>query len=159
MSSSPTAPPGTSTPGRLDLLTLLRSVPDPRDPRGVRHPLPAILAVGLAAVLAGARSFIAIGEWVGHQSAQSLALLGVGGAGPEESTIRRAFTRVDADVLDQVLGAFMWTRSFVSGGRRVIAIDGKTGPSQISMVRVLLGAGAGRAVSRRRRAGSGCGSW
>src|SRR5690625_2969648 len=40
-------------PGRTaDLLDLLTKVPDPRDPRGVRY-----------AVLAGARSFAAIGEW------------------------------------------------------------------------------------------------
>lgn len=118
---------GARTGATFDLLTLLGSVPDPRDPRGVRHPLPAILSVGLAAVLAGARSFVAIGEWVAHQSSQALTTLGVGGAaGPTESTIRRAFARVDADVLDQVLGALMWTRSFVASGRREIAIDGKT---------------------------------
>lgn len=40
------------------LLTLLESVPDPRRARGIRHQLPAILAVVLAA---GARSFAAIG--------------------------------------------------------------------------------------------------
>jgi len=107
MSSSPTPSlaPSAGTPSRSDLLSLLASVPDPRDPRGVRHPLPTILAVGLAAVLSGARSFVAIGEWVSHQSAQSLACLGVVGAGPGESTIRRAFTRLEADTLDALLGA------------------------------------------------------
>jgi hypothetical protein len=38
-------------------------VPDPRDPRGVRHPLTSLLLAAVAAVLAGARSFAAIGEW------------------------------------------------------------------------------------------------
>jgi len=64
MRSLPTTPAPAQLPGRPDLLTLLCSVPDPRDRRGVRHRLPVILAVGLAAVLAGARSFAAIGEWV-----------------------------------------------------------------------------------------------
>jgi len=77
-------------------------------------------------VLAGARSFVAIGEWVSHQGAASLVSLGVTGQGPGESTIRRAFARLEADALDQVLGAYMWTRTRVAGGRRVIAIDGKT---------------------------------
>jgi predicted transposase YbfD/YdcC len=93
----------------------------------VRHRLPVILAVGLAAVLAGARSFAAIGEWVADQPEPALAGLGVGTGGrPTESTIRRALARLDADLLDQVIGAFLWTRTHVVASRRVIAIDGKT---------------------------------
>ncbi len=128
MSSSPTPAPMTmaGTPGRPDLLSLLATVGDPRARRGVRHPLPAILAVGLAAVLAGARSFVAIGEWVACQSTHTLTQLGVSGQGPDESTIRRTFSRLEADVLDRILGAHMWTKTRVVGGRRVIAIDGKT---------------------------------
>ena len=86
-----------------------------------------VLEVGLAAVIAGARSLVAIGEWIAHQPATLLAQLGVtGGAGSEESTIRRVFAAVDSDTLDQFLGAFMWTRSHISNARRVIALDGKT---------------------------------
>jgi predicted transposase YbfD/YdcC len=44
----------------------------------------------------------------------------------EESTFRRAFALVSADVLDQVLGAWLWTRAARAGGRLVIAVDGKT---------------------------------
>ena len=106
---------------------LLGRVPDPRDRRGVRHALPVLLAVGLAAVLGGARSFVAIGEWVAEASAEMLGELGASrSARPSESAIRRAFTRVDADVLDAVIGAFCWTRTQVVGARRVIALDGKT---------------------------------
>jgi predicted transposase YbfD/YdcC len=43
----------------------------------------------------------------------------------EESTFRRAFALVSADVLDRVLGAWLWTRAVQAGGRLVIAIDGK----------------------------------
>jgi predicted transposase YbfD/YdcC len=86
-----------------------------------------ILALGVAAVLTGARSFAAIGEWVVDQSEPALARLGVGtGPRPTESTIRRAFARLDADLLDRAVGAFLWTRTRVVQGRRVIAIDGKT---------------------------------
>jgi len=45
---------------------------------------------------------------------------------PEESTLRKLFARLDADALDRVLGAWLWTRSGVVQGRRVIALDGKT---------------------------------
>ncbi|WP_295702378.1 ISAs1 family transposase [Lapillicoccus sp.] len=127
MSSSPTTRAPAQAPSRPELLTLLESVPDHRSARGVRHLLPAILAVGLAAVLAGARSFAAIGEWAVDQSEPAMALLGVTGrARPSESTIRRAMAGLHADRLDQIIGAFVWTRTHLVGGRRVIALDGKT---------------------------------
>lgn len=127
MSCSLTNPAQAQRSGRTDLLASLASVPDPRDRRGVRHTLPVILAVTITAVLAGARSFAAIGEWVADQSEHTLAALGAGGpARPSESAIRRLVTRVDADVLDTVIGAWMRTRTSVVNGRRVIALDGKT---------------------------------
>ena len=127
MSSSLTrcSPPKQDAPGGL--LATLAAVPDPRDPRGVRHSLPVVLAVTVAAVLAGARSFTAIGEWVSDQAQDVIGLLGApGGDRPSESTIRRVLTAVDGQVLDQLIGVFMWTRTGVRAGRRVIAIDGKT---------------------------------
>jgi len=63
------------------LLDLLKTVPDPRGRRGRRHDLAAVLAVGLAAVIAGAKSFVAIGEWVAHQPIETLRFLGVTGTG------------------------------------------------------------------------------
>ena len=41
------------------LLEYLAQMPDPRDPRGVRHTLTSLLLAAVAAVLAGARSFTA----------------------------------------------------------------------------------------------------
>ena len=38
---------------------------------------------------------------------------------------RRAFALVSPDVLNRVLGAWLWTRAVRAGGRLVIAIDGK----------------------------------
>ncbi|HYN66296.1 MAG TPA: ISAs1 family transposase, partial [Ornithinibacter sp.] len=109
------------------LLELLSAVPDPRRPRGIRHGLPGLLAVALAAVVAGARSFTGIGQWVADSDADLLAALGFrDGRRPSESAIRRAFARLDAARLDAVLGAWMWTHTQVVDQRRVIAIDGKT---------------------------------
>ena len=53
-------------------------------------------------------------------------LAGLGAArGPaEESTFRRVFAMVSADVLDQVLGAWLHTRAMQVCGRMVIAVDG-----------------------------------
>ena len=48
------------------LIAHLAWVPDPRDPRGVRHSLTSLLATAVAAVLTGATSFTAI-EFVHRQ--------------------------------------------------------------------------------------------
>jgi len=126
MPSSPTAAAGSERVAELTaLLTLLAAVPDPRARRGVRHPLSQLLAVGLSAVITGARSFAAIGEWAAAQTPAGTTGDGPGRA-PDESTFRRVFARLDADALAAVIGAWLWTRTTVHGGRRVIAIDGKT---------------------------------
>lgn len=126
MSSSPTRVPVVGSTRREALLGLLARVPDPRDPRGVRHPLARLLAVGIGTVLAGARSFVAIGEWASDAGIEALTLLGLTGRAPDEATFRRLFARLDADQLDRLLGAWLWTRTDVVQGRRRIAIDGKT---------------------------------
>src|SRR6202167_3742582 len=108
------------------LLDLLPQVPDPRKRRGRRHPLVGLLAVGIAAVIAGSRSFAAIGQWASDAGPEALAVLGAAHGPAEESTFRRAFALVSADALDRVLGAWLWTRAVQAGGRLVIAIDGKT---------------------------------
>jgi predicted transposase YbfD/YdcC len=108
------------------LLDLLAQVPDPRKKRGRRHALAGLLAVGIAAVIAGSRSFAAIGQWAGDAGPDVLAVLGAERGPAEESTYRRAFALVSADMLDRVLGAWLWTRAVRAGGRLVIAIDGKT---------------------------------
>jgi hypothetical protein len=128
MSSSPTfrsqTPQASSVTG---LLPALVALPDPRRRRGVRHGLVGIVAVALAAVLAGARSYAAIGQWAAELTAAQLAGLGLDRPrAPEASTFRRVFAGLDAAVLDAVIAAVMWTRTHTVGGRRVIAVDGKT---------------------------------
>ena len=108
------------------LLDLLAQVPDPRKRRGRRHALAGLLAVGIAAVVAGSRSFAAIGQRAADAGPEVLAVLGAARGPAEESTFRRAFALVSADVLDRVLGAWLHTRAVQAGGRLVIAIDGKT---------------------------------
>jgi predicted transposase YbfD/YdcC len=107
------------------LLRLLAQVPDPRKKRGRRHPLAGLLATGIAAVIAGSRSFAAIGQWAADAGPEVLAALGAARGPAEESTFRRAFALVSPDVLDRVLGAWLHTRVARVSGRLVIAIDGK----------------------------------
>ncbi|MEV0133547.1 transposase family protein [Dactylosporangium sp. NPDC050688] len=89
------------------LLQALALVPDPRDRRGVIHPLDSLLAVAIAAVLASARSVAAIGEWVADVPATILTALGVvrdpiTGAHrvPDATTIGRVLADLDGDAFD-----------------------------------------------------------
>jgi predicted transposase YbfD/YdcC len=119
------------------LLGVFARVPDPRDPRGVIHPLPSLLAIAAAAVLAGARSVAAIGEWVADAPDPALARLGVvrdplTGAYrvPDTATIGRVLADLDADAFDTAIG--QWLSAVEPVGmadaprRRAYAIDGKT---------------------------------
>jgi len=83
-----------------DLLVVLRAVPDPRQRRGQRHRLVTVLAVSVAAVLAGARSYVAIAEWAQDLPPSARVRLGIGRRAPSESTIRRVLQLIDLDALD-----------------------------------------------------------
>jgi predicted transposase YbfD/YdcC len=111
---------------RETLLQVLAQVVDPRKRRGVRHRLSVVLALAVCAVLAGARSFVAIAEWAADADPATLAELGVTGVVPCESTIRRTLQRLDADELDKRLGAWAAARANSPPGRRRVAVDGKT---------------------------------
>ena len=86
-----------------DLLTVLAGVPDPRGTRGRRHRLVTVLALSVAAVLAGARSYVAIAEWAHDLPASARLRLGMGRRAPSESTIRRILS-TDLDALDTSAG-------------------------------------------------------
>lgn len=113
-----------------DLMAALASVPDPRARRGVRHRCCVVLAIGVCAVLAGARSYTAIAEWALDLTPSVRLRLGLGRGAPCETTIRRVLQRVDAGQLDRVVSA--WLAQHCPAGSpaqlstRVIAIDGKS---------------------------------
>jgi len=113
--------------GSLGVLVMLAGVADPRHRRGVRHRLAVILGLAVCAVLAGARSFTAIAEWAADADEQTLAGLGVTGVVPSGSTFRRTLQRLDAGAFDDQAGRWAQSRTAPGpGGRRVIAVDGKT---------------------------------
>ena len=91
-------------PGLADALA---EVVDPRKPRGVRHRLVVVLTAAVCAVAAGARSFVAVAEWVADLPAEAAVALGYRRRCPSESTIRRVIARVDADRFDAVIGGFV----------------------------------------------------
>ncbi|MEV0431453.1 ISAs1 family transposase [Micromonospora sp. NPDC050495] len=136
---------------RASLVTALTAVPDRRDPRGVVHALPPVLATAVAAVLTGARSAAAVAEWAADAPQQVLAELGMFRdpltgvyRAPDESTFRRILTGVDANALDEAVGRWVLaSRPVSSSGRQVYSVDGKTlrgsGPAgaQVHLLAVL----------------------
>jgi hypothetical protein len=69
---------------------------DPRRKRGRRRPLAGLLAVGIAAVTAGSRSFAAIGQWAADAGPDVLAGLGAARTGAAW-TLRTAAARCARD--------------------------------------------------------------
>lgn len=119
----------------LSLLDALAAIPDPRAARGVRHGVLAVLLVSACAVLAGARSFVAIAEYAHDTGQIVLDQLGIGARVPHESTIRRLLQQLDPaaveDALSMWAGAQLAARAVDAGipareRRRVWALDGKT---------------------------------
>jgi predicted transposase YbfD/YdcC len=111
-----------------ELLEALAQVPDPRDLRGRRYTLVPVLAMAVCAMLAGARSYAAIAEWAGDAPPRLRARLGLPGAVPDLATFWRVLTAVDPAALDRAIGAWAGAQLTARrpGGRRVIAVDGKT---------------------------------
>lgn len=135
IATSEAIPEARRAPDPVDLLTVLATVRDPRKARGVRHRLVTVLAVAVCAVLAGARSFVAIAEWGADLPALARLRLGLGRRTISESTIRRLLCLVDPIELDTALCRWHAERAATaaSGGPtgegnrwRQIAMDGKT---------------------------------
>ena|SRR5665213_2612542 len=115
------------------LVEALAEVPDFRQPRGKRHPLPAILALACAATLCGYRSYGAMAQW-GRNYGQSLAQsLGFpGGRTPAVGTLHAVLSGLDRRALEAALAG--WAECVLahlphkSGDAALlgVALDGKT---------------------------------
>ena len=113
--ATPTAGPATqTTTPALILWDVLGTISDRRGRKGRQYPLPALLAVAIAAVLAGANDLKAIFRWGRRLTPEALALFGLEKA-PCHSQWFYLFRSLDA-------GAFALGRA--EPGH--LAIDGKT---------------------------------
>jgi hypothetical protein len=111
--------------GKGGLMDLLRTITDPRKPRGVRHPVVCIVAMATCACLSGARSFEAIAQWAATLPLNTLRRLGCKrNEPPSEPTFRRTLQRLDAKSLDCQISQWLVTQNILSG--KAIAVDGKT---------------------------------
>lgn len=113
------------------LVDHLRKVPDPRMKRGVRHRMLSVLTTAVCAILSGARSYVAIGEWAQRTDQQMRKRMGCKFhkekklfIAPSEPTLRRAIQGVDAVAVDHAINA--WLLQQTTAGGDALAIDGKT---------------------------------
>lgn len=119
----------------MSLVEAFSQIPDPRHARGIRHSVLTILMLGACAVLTGARSFAAIGEYAHDTGRVLLGLLGAGVVAPHASTIRRVLQDLDPDAVEQAMRSWalaqLADRPVPDGvptreQRQVMALDGKT---------------------------------
>lgn len=115
-----------SPTAKLSLFEAFKRVPDPRKRRGVRHPLHALLTLAAMAIVSGARSVSAIGQF-GRQQRQLAKSMGFTRKKlPCQGTFHYLFKELDIDKFEEALR--VWAQSFAvpEGGRRTIHIDGKS---------------------------------
>ncbi|MGZ3581895.1 MAG: transposase family protein [Ktedonobacterales bacterium] len=106
------------------LLHAFAQVPDPRGARGRRHPLAAILALAVAAMLADARSLYAIAQWGRLQSGETVRALGfTREKTPTVSTLHEVFKALDVGEFEAALA--QWAHAALAPSSRAIALDGK----------------------------------
>lgn len=109
-----------------DLLAALTAITDPRCRRGVRHQLVAVLGAAVCAVLAGARSYVAIAEWAHDLPAEVRRRLGIERNPREESTFRRVLQTIDPHLLDRTVCGWLASRTPSPERWRAVAVDGKS---------------------------------
>ena len=102
----------------LSLQQHFLNIPEPRNPRGVRHHKISLLVIALCAILSNAQSFVAIAEWAKRCSQNMLKRLRCRFnpetkryEPPSEPTLRRFLQAVDAEAVDQQLSAWLCTLS------------------------------------------------
>ncbi|MEU5348355.1 ISAs1 family transposase [Streptomyces sp. NPDC020766] len=108
------------------LVLRLRTLADPRHRRGKRHSFVSVLLIACSAVLTGARSFAAIGQWAQSAPQDALARLGTRAAtvfdvriAPSAATIRRVLNAACPGGLADLLGSD-------PAGAETLAVDGKS---------------------------------
>ena len=107
----------------VTLLEVLAEIHDPRDRRGRRHPLPAMLSLAVVAMLAGMKSLEAIAQFGREHGAKLAHALGFRRAKtPTKSAYSKLFRRLGLEQFETLLGRWLQSRS---GQEEVVNLDGK----------------------------------
>ncbi len=111
------------------LLSVFSELPDPRDPRGVRHLLVDVVTLSILAVLCGANTFPAVHQYALAQEPWLRSFLHQTHGIPSQDTLERIFAVLAPHAWQSRFLA--WTRELAlpdlpEGEDEVLAIDGKT---------------------------------
>ena len=111
------------------LMDILAEVPNPRNAKGKRHPLRAILALAVIALMCGYRSYSAIAEWGRTYASDLVKALGfTRDKTPCAATLHNLFKQLDIGQLEAVLtqwGVETLESHPVACPPIAVAIDGK----------------------------------
>jgi hypothetical protein len=111
---------------QVSLMELLEGLDDPRGARGKRHPLPALLARAVVAMLAGMTTYEAIVGYGRERGWEFLRLLGfTRRRGLCKATYSRVFRRLDVAAFEAAVARWISGR-LRPGEAPHLAIDGKT---------------------------------
>ena len=108
------------------LMEVPEGIRDPRGARGRRHPLPALLALAVVAMLAGMTSYEAIVDYGKERGGEFLRLLGfTRRRGLCKATYSRVFRRIHVAEFESCVG--QWIRGKLGpGDASHLAVNGKT---------------------------------
>lgn len=110
----------------VSLIELLESLDDPRAARGKRHPLSALLALAVVALLAGQLGYEAIVQYGKERGWPFLQALGfTRRRGLCKATYSRVFRRIDVVAFEAAVAAWIGAR-IGPGDARHLALDGKS---------------------------------
>lgn len=108
------------------LAEVFQCVDDGRDPRGVRHPMPAILALVFLGLLARIREMAVLTRWAADHWDQLRESLGfTRDEPPHATTISRALSRCSLGDFSRAF--FQWVKQVLPADQPLaVAVDGKT---------------------------------
>jgi hypothetical protein len=112
-----------------NLLAYLAQVPDPRGRQGRRHPLAAMLAAVVCAMLCGARGYSAIVQWLHALPVPWWHRLGFTRRPPKDHAFRDLLAAISPEAFEAAVRA--WVSAALGATipeeqLRAIAVDGKT---------------------------------
>jgi len=112
--------------GTDNLLSLMRTIPDRRRRQGRRYRQYSILTMATCAMLSGARTYGAIGEWIRNLTPRHRRRFHcTGKTPPSQTTLEETFRGLDAEQFDEKVNAWL-ARHCSTSGVKALAVDGKT---------------------------------
>lgn len=107
------------------LSEVFATIPDPRDPSGLRYPLPVIFNLLVVATLAGMRSLEAVAQFARDHGTPLAHALGFRSAHtPCKATLSNILRQLDIDVIEAALARWVVARCPDLGEQ--LCLDGKT---------------------------------